>query len=77
MVVASLVDDTGATVVGVIGDDSGVQAVGTLVTDYDNAAIVVDASVTDDRATPATSDPPLPMPERRASYGATSVDGRH
>jgi len=33
-------DDTGATVVGAIGDETGTQAAGAIVTDYDQAVIV-------------------------------------
>src|SRR4051812_46721184 len=42
------VDDTGATVVGAIGDDAGKAAVGEVVTDYDYAAIV--AAFSNDQA---------------------------
>ena len=38
--VAVEADDTGATVVGAIGDETGTQAAGAIVTDYDYAAIV-------------------------------------
>jgi uncharacterized membrane protein len=38
--VASQVDDTGATVVGTVGDASGAVAAGALVTDYDYATVV-------------------------------------
>jgi uncharacterized membrane protein len=47
-VVAIEADDTGATVVAAVGDETGVQAVGKLVTDYENAVLV--AAFADDDA---------------------------
>ena len=41
-------DDTGATVVGAIGDETGTQAAGAVVTDYDYAVAV--AAFADDSA---------------------------
>jgi uncharacterized membrane protein len=41
-------DDTGATVVGAIGDETGTKAAGAVVTDYDHAVVV--AAFADDTA---------------------------
>lgn len=51
-VVAGEIDDTGATVVGAIADESGVQATAAVVTDFDYAVIV--AAFNDDTAAAAT-----------------------
>jgi len=47
-VVAIEADDTGATVIAAVGDETGVQAVSKLVTDYENAVLV--AAFADDDA---------------------------
>lgn len=69
-VVAGEIDDTGATVVGAIADESGVQATATLVTDFDYAVIV--AAFNDDAAAAATYEA-LKEAEGAGSLGVEGV----
>lgn len=52
--VAAAADDTGATVVGAIGDETGTQAAGAIVTDYEYAVVV--AAFADEGAASAAYD---------------------
>ena len=67
--VAAAADDTGATVVGAIGDETGTQAAGAIVTDYDYAVVV--AAFADDDAASAAYD----ALKDAESAGSVQVEG--
>ena len=69
-VVAGEIDDTGATVVGAIADETGVQATAAVVTDFDYAVIV--AAFNDDAAAAVTYDA-LKAAEASGSLGIEGV----
>ena len=69
-VVAGEIDDTGATVVGAIADETGVQATAAVVTDFDYAVIV--AAFNDDAAAAVTYDA-LKAAEASGSLGIEDV----
>ena len=67
--VAAAADDTGATVVGAIGDETGTQAAGAIVTDYDYAVVV--AAFADEDAASAAYD----ALKDAESAGSVQVEG--
>ena len=69
-VLAGEIDDTGATVVGAIADETGVQATAAVVTDFDYAVIV--AAFNDDAAAAVTYDA-LKAAEASGSLGIEGV----